>query len=190
MALLLNLLAFQIGWFACVLAAAPGLPWLGTGTALLIVAWHTLRLPAPAAELRLVAGVGVLGLLLDSLPVLTGLIDYASGTLIAGLPPHWIVAMWLLFATLPNISLRWLAGRPALAALLGALGGPLAYYGGVALGAARFSEPIWQPLALLAINWAIAMPLIMALATRHDGTAETGRRSVAPAGSATAERSE
>lgn len=98
--------------------------------------------------------------------------------------------MWLLFATLPNISLRWLAGRPALAALLGALGGPSAYYGGVALGAARFSEPIWQPLVLLAINWAIAMPLIMALATRHDGTAETGRRSVAPAGSATAERSE
>lgn len=190
MALLLNLLAFQIGWFACVLAAARDLPWLGTAIALLIVAWHVRRLPEPVIEFRLVLLIGLLGLLLDSLPVLLGLIDYASGTLIAGLPPHWIVAMWLLFATLPNISLRWLAGRPALAALLGALGGPLAYYAGVALGAAQFSAPPWQPLALLAINWAIAMPLIMMLAAHHDGTAETGRRIGSPAGSARAERSE
>jgi hypothetical protein len=190
MALLLNLLAFQIGWFACVLTAARDLPWLGTGIALLIVAWHVRRLPDPPAELRLVFLIGLLGLLLDSLPVLLGLIDYASGMLIAGLPPHWIVAMWLLFATLPNISLRWLAGRPALAALLGALGGPLAYYAGVALGAAQFSAPLWQPLTLLAVNWAIAMPLIMMLAVRHDGTAETGRRIGSPAVSARAERSE
>jgi hypothetical protein len=190
MTLLLNLLAFQIGWFACVLAAARDLPWLGTGIALLIVAWHILRLPAPAAEFRLVLLIGLLGLLLDSLPVLLGLIDYASGTLVAGLPPHWIVAMWLLFATLPNISLRWLAERPALAALLGALGGPLAYYAGVALGAAQFNAPLWQPLTLLAINWAIAMPLIMMLAARHDGTAETDRRIGSPDGSARAERSE
>jgi hypothetical protein len=29
MRLLVNFVAFQLGWFACVLGAAQGLPWLG-----------------------------------------------------------------------------------------------------------------------------------------------------------------
>ncbi len=170
--MLLNLVVFQIGWFACVLGGAYGLPWLGTVCALLIVTWHVSRLPQPSVELRLILLAGAIGLILDSLPVLLGLIHYTSGNLVSGLPPHWIVAMWLLFATLPNIGLRWLKNRGLLAALLGGLGGPLAYYAGVKLGAAQFTAPLWQALGLLAINWAIAMPLLMKLSDRFDGTLE------------------
>lgn len=173
---LFNLIAFQIGWFACVWAGARGLPWVGTGIALAIVALHLYGLPRPRAELVLILLVGVLGLLLDSAPVAFGLIDYASGTFYQGLAPNWIVAMWLLFATLLNVSLYWLRGRLVLGALLGALGAPLAYYAGARLGGADFAEPVWQGLALLALNWALAMPLMLVMARRFDGTVVgTGR---------------
>lgn len=186
MQLLANLIVFQCGWFACVLAAAHDYPWLGTAAAMLIVGWHLYRLPRPATGLALILLCGLLGLVLDSLPVALGLLHYHSGMLISDLAPNWIIAMWLLFATLPNISLRWLRGHMALAAGLGAVGGPLAYYAGIRLGAASFTEPAWQALLLLAANWAIAMPLIMALASRFDGTAETTRQNCVRTGSGTA----
>jgi len=38
-------------------------------------------------------------------------------------------------ATTLNVSMAWLRGRYALAAIFGAFGGPLAYYSGAKLGA-------------------------------------------------------
>jgi hypothetical protein len=35
-----NFVAFQTGWFACVLGAANGMPWLGVIVAVLVVGWH------------------------------------------------------------------------------------------------------------------------------------------------------
>ena len=63
--------------------------------------------------------------------------------------------------------LGYLHRRPWLAALFGAIGGPLAY-----LGAARgwdvvqFAQPQWHSLLALAAGWAVAMPLLAWLARR------------------------
>jgi membrane protein implicated in regulation of membrane protease activity len=62
-----------------------------------------------------------------------------------------------------NSALYWLAGRPLLAAALGAVGGPLAYFGGVGLGALAFPGGLAWALALIAVEWAIAMPLLLGL---------------------------
>ncbi len=162
-----NIVLFQVGWLACVLGAAQGLPWLGTGVAVAVVAWHALHAVRPAAELKLIAIVLLIGAVWDSLLVCLGWIAYAEGTFMAGVAPHWIWALWALFATTLNVSLRWLKQRPLLALLLGAVCGPLSYWGAVRLGAATFTQPT-AALIALAVGWALIMPALMMLAQRFD----------------------
>ena len=56
-------------------------------------------------------------------------------------------------------------------AALGAVGGPLAYLAGEKLGAITFNQPLFA-IAALAVIWAVAMPLLVVLATRMDGMSE------------------
>ena len=163
-----NILAFQIGWFACVLGGAHDLPWVGTGIALVIVAWHLTRAARPKQELLLVLSAAAIGALFDTLLVWLGWFTYSSGTLIAGTAPHWMVALWMLFATTLNLSLAWLKRRLFVAALFGAIGGPLAYLGGEKLGALNFASPT-AGLIALAIGWALLTPLLAMIAQRFDG---------------------
>ena len=55
-----NLVSFKVGWLACVLGGANGLPWLGALIALVIVTAHVLRAPLPATELKLIIAAGLL----------------------------------------------------------------------------------------------------------------------------------
>jgi hypothetical protein len=84
--------------------------------------------------------------------------------------------MWGLFATILNVSLRWLRGRWLIAAIAGGLGGPLAYYGGHRLGALEFGDQN-AALIALALGWAVVTPILVALSERFDGYAPvlTGR---------------
>ena len=59
MTIAFNLIAFKIGWLACVLGSANDRPWLGTMIALLVVAFHLSRATRPGAELRLVIAAGI-----------------------------------------------------------------------------------------------------------------------------------
>jgi hypothetical protein len=163
-----NFLAFQIGWFACVLGGAHDLPWVGTGIALVIVAWHLTRAARPKQELLLVLSAAAIGALFDTLLAWLGWLTYSSGTLIAGTAPHWMVALWMLFATTLNLSLAWLKRRLFVAVLFGAIGGPLAYLGGEKLGALNFASPT-AGLIALAIGWALLTPLLAMIAQRFDG---------------------
>jgi len=166
--ILINAAAFQLGWFACVLGGANQLPWLGTLVAVLIVYWHLSQAARPGREATLLAAVGALGALWDSLLVAAGWLEYPSGILLSNTAPHWIVAMWVLFASTLNLSLRWLRGRWALATLLGAVAGPLAYYAGAGLGGVVITEPL-PAFTALAAGWAVFVPLLIWLSTRFDG---------------------
>ena len=75
MNILFNAIAFQLGWFACVLGGANQLPWLGTLVAILIVYWHLNQAQRPGRELTLLAVVGALGALWDSLLVAAGWLE-------------------------------------------------------------------------------------------------------------------
>ena len=84
MQILVNLVAFKIGWLACVLGGAHGMPLIGTLIALAIVALHVANAAAPARELSLVLIAGFIGAAWDSAMAGSGLLVYASGTLFAG----------------------------------------------------------------------------------------------------------
>jgi hypothetical protein len=176
MAFVLNILLFQIGWFACVLGAAHGLPWAGALTALAIVAWHVVRARDPGRELTLVACAAALGVAFESLLVQSGWVRFGAGVVIEGAATYWMVALWALFATTLNVSLRALRPHAWLAALFGAIGGPLAYYAGARLGALEFVAT-GAGLAAIGAGWALLTPLLFRAALRLDGS---GARRVAP----------
>ena len=171
MKLLVNFVAFQLGWFACVLGAANGLPWLGPVVVAAVVALHLVTARRKRPELYLVLVAMVIGLVVDSLLLATGWLRYSAGLWLPGLAPYWIIAMWALFATTLNVSMGWMRGRPVLTLLMGAIGGPLSYLAGEKLGAIELTQPT-AALAALAVAWAIAMPLLMWLAARFDGVRE------------------
>lgn len=168
--MLVNIFLFQIGWFACVLSGATQRPWIGALMAIAIVGIHLLRAPVAEAEFKLVMIALAIGAVWDSMLVWLNWLHYSSGILIPHTAPYWIVLMWGLFATLLNVSLRWLRGRWLIAALAGSIGGPLAYYGGHQLGALEFGN---QNAALIAValGWAVITPILMTLSTRFDGFA-------------------
>jgi hypothetical protein len=167
-AIVVNAAVFQIGWLCCVLAGASQLPWLGTLTALLIVFWHVSHAPRPRNELLLILSAGIIGAIWDSLLVYAGWLQYPSGTLIEGTAPHWIIAMWLLFATTLNVSLSWLKERLLLATALGAIAGPAAYFAGYRLGGVQIPEFL-TAMTVQALGWAVFMPVLIYLSSRLDG---------------------
>ncbi|MBK1644012.1 hypothetical protein CKO25_04945 [Thiocapsa imhoffii] len=167
--IILNLVAFQIGWLACVLGGAHQQPWLGVVVVALVVAYHLKQCVAPGRELRLLLIMGVMGAVWDGMLVRFGFLDYPSGLFVAWLAPVWIIAMWVGFATTLNVSLAWLKGRWGLAVVLGGLAGPLAYYAGYRLGGVYFPD-LFVAMVVLAGGWSFLMPVSLWFAQRFDGT--------------------
>lgn len=161
--LLVNILAFQAGWWALVLGAARDHAGIGLAVVGLVLAWHLTRVRPGPAETALIASTALIGLAFDSLLLATGWVAFAGDALFGVLAPLWMVALWANFAATLNVSLRGLRARSWLAALLGGLGGPLAYWGGAGLGAMTLVEPLPALLAL-AVGWALVMPLLFRLA--------------------------
>ena len=162
---LLNIILFQIGWFACVLSGAAGTPRAGVAVAALVIMVHLLRSVERHKEVVLILLAMMIGAIWDSLLVSRGLLGYASGILVPDTAPYWIVVMWGLFI---NVSLRWLKHNYMLAALFGAVGGPLAYYSGQELGAVYFFNTN-TALVSLAIGWAVLTPFLLNLSNKLDG---------------------
>lgn len=172
---LINYIVFQLGWMAVVLGGTGSLHWVGTAIVIGIVGIHLSRASRPRDEFYLIAAALVIGAAWDSLLVWSGLLTYSNGVFHTDLAPHWIIALWALFATTLNISLRWLKGRWLLAIIFGATGGPLAYYAGYRLGAVEMTDSV-QALTALAFGWAMLMPLLMLLSQRFNGFAHLESR--------------
>jgi hypothetical protein len=162
MGLIKNFIGFQIGWFACVVGAAQGYPLVAVAVASIIVILHLLRDNNLYSELCLIISAVFIGIIWESLLLASGWLAYASSGS-ANIAPIWLVAMWALFATTINHSMAWLKNRYFLALLLGAVFGPLAFIAGENLGAVVFLDRT-MALTLLAVGWAVLMPLLLWLA--------------------------
>lgn len=164
-----NFILFQIGWFSCVIGGATtGYSWLGIIVVAAIITIHLARAVDMQKEITLIIVTMLLGTLWDSSLVMTGLFEFTNGTVINGLAPLWIIAMWGLFATTLNVSMKWMKGKYLLASAFGAIGGSLAYFAGQKLGAVVFSD---TTIALLAVaaGWSLIMPALMVVAERFNG---------------------
>ena len=165
-----NFVLFQLAWLAAVSGAAHGHVLAGCLVVVAVLACHLALAARPAREALLLLVAGLIGWAVESLQLRLGFIRYAGLAEGALWPPPWILLLWALLASTLNLSMRWLHGRPLLAALLAAVCGPAAFAGGARLGAATFID---MPAALgcMALAWALLMPMLLALAERLDGVA-------------------
>lgn len=163
---LVNFLLFQAGWFLCVLGAAGGRPLLAALAGLVPVLVHLALVRQPGREARLLLAALALGLVIDSLHLHTGVLRFPAGGPLLVLPPPWLLVLWLQFATTLHFSLAWITGRLLLALVFGAIGGPLAYWAGVRLGAAGFGPDLVRCLVQIGIGWVIAMAILLRLTAR------------------------
>jgi Protein of unknown function (DUF2878) len=166
--LLINFVAFQTAWFAVVLGAAHDFLWRGMLVAIAVVLLHLWMSRQPLRELQLVILAILLGTMWDSVVAANHIIHYPSGQFSPYIAPVWIMAMWALFATTLNVSLLFLRGRPLLAAAFGGIGAPLSFLAGMRLQALQFPDTTLA-MTVLAIGWALIMPVLMALSVRFDG---------------------
>jgi hypothetical protein len=149
---LLNALLFQLGWFACVLGGTP----VAQVFLPLYLVVHFTWISTDPREWRFTALVVLLGCALDAIAVSAGVFTFEGSSFL----PFWLVALWVLFATLVPHGLSWLQGRLWLAAAAGAAGGTLSYVAGLRLGVAE--APV-LPLAVgwWAIQWAVLLPSLL-----------------------------
>ena len=164
-----NIVAYQVAWFACVLSAAAGMPWIGAAAALTVVATHLSFIDRRAADLQLIGAAVVVGLIVDTVLLRSGELRFVSDTWPEGFAPYWMLSLWAAFATTLNHSLRWVVHRPMVATLLGAIGGPLAYLAGAKLGALQLAS-LQTALPLLGVAWGIAMLTLSLIAMRLQPT--------------------
>ena len=175
MNLLINVAAFKLGWLSSVFGGAQQLPWLGPLVVSIVVALHLARAERPRSELMLILSCGLIGAVFDSVLVAANWVTFPSGMFSDMMAPYWIVTMWMLFGTTINMSMRWMRGRPFLASAFGLVGGPLAYVAGHKIGGIQFVDQA-AAIAMLAVGWAVIMPLLMQLGERLDGVSPDSAR--------------
>jgi len=139
-------IAFDLYWTLVVLFRERGLViWL----ALAILACLMLS-PAHRMYAVLLAAAGSL---LDALWAMTGLIAFTG----ASLMPLWMVALWLMFATVWTQLTRTTTLPGWMLTLLATVGGPVAYLIGERLGAIEFLEPTFIVVSWMAPGWLVLM---------------------------------
>jgi hypothetical protein len=149
----------QAIWFLCVLGGN-----VGALFALPLLVLNIFLSQNRRADLQMIAFLLPIGVLIDSILQAIGFFSFTW----PGFPlPFWLAVIWAALAFLPHHSLAWMKNRILFSLLFGALGGPLAYFAGVRLGAATFHWSVLSSLALLAVIWAILWTGVMAIAARQ-----------------------
>jgi hypothetical protein len=167
----INIAFYQATWFAAVIGAARGWWWAGPALLTVFAIWQLATSAQRRADIELMAIAAIVGFIVDSVFVRCGLLQYATAVPFATLAPAWIVALWMSFALTLNHSLAYMKTHLPLAAVLGAVGAPLAY-----LAASRgwhailFTASPALALGVLAAVWAIVTPSLFWLADRRTRT--------------------
>jgi hypothetical protein len=152
-----NAVWFQSIWFCTVLGRETLLP-----IALALLVLHVVLARDPLVELRQLVLVGGIGMSADAVLSLTGVFQFAGGVLV----PLWLCCLWLAFAAALGRSLAWLANRPLLAVVAGAVAFPLNYWAGQRLGAVDFGYTLALTLTVLAATWSLLLPLMFRMMSR------------------------
>ncbi|MFT6422522.1 MAG: hypothetical protein ACJA2K_001248 [Thalassolituus sp.] len=143
---IVNAVAFQLCWFACVLG---GSLWAAGAVALFLM-WHSQVVKIH--EWRFIIAGTVAGFSIDSLWYSLGFIQFPNYNL--AVIPAWLMLLWLAFNCTLQHSLLTFFQRPWLIALISAIAAPFSYYAGSVMGAIELS-----PFGLIAVGlgWGILM---------------------------------
>ncbi len=157
-ALLGNFIGNQLVWLIAVDRAAADLAWPGVmagGVFVFACLWTARK---PKVEAQLIAVALACGLIVDGVASGGGWLIYAAPAPATGLAPPWILALWAALAVTLNVSMRRLQDHLWVALIVGAVGGPLAYWAAArGWGAVEFADPP-RAIAWLAGTWGLVLP--------------------------------
>tara|TARA_S200000501_G_C20866436_1_gene762075 strand:+ start:179 stop:688 length:510 start_codon:yes stop_codon:yes gene_type:complete len=155
---LFNIIGFQSCWWACVLGVVNDLQYLGPILMSVFLLIHLLFFKKNNKEIHLILGVGLFGVLVDTIFLNLNIVEYEYpiSNLIA---PLWIIYMWLGFASTINHSLYWLNNNYIIMFFSGLIFGPLSYIAGLEFGALNFEKSFFV-FVIIGFSWAIIMPII------------------------------
>lgn len=163
LALFVNFVSYNALWFACIFSGSSGYQWISVLAlaAVLVVHFKWITKNAPR-DWALVAASAGFGLLSDSLLSAAGIFSFHSGwpLLPAWVNPIWMITLWMGFSTTLYVIFGWMRHRIWLMVIMGATGGPGAYYAGDLLGALEMSDPLWVPMVLTGVQYGIALPVL------------------------------
>ena len=161
----IHLIFYQAAWWACALSGPFEAPFLGPITVCAQLLLWLFYVKDPARECVLILSLSLIGIVIDSTLLHLEVLIIPTYFLIQPpFPPLWLVSLWISFAIGLRSCLQNMQGRYLLAALLGIVGGPLAYSGGKALSALILSE---KALLVLACVWAGVFPLLLKISDHY-----------------------
>ena len=171
------MLFYQATWIASVAGAGRHLWWPGLAVLAAFAAWQLSVSRWRRADLALTVVVSAVGFCIDSTFRKLGLMVFVAPESWPEVAPLWLIALWTSFALALNHSLEFLQGRPLVAALLGGIGAPLAYWAaGSGWHALTLGDSPWLTVSVTGAIWAVLMPALSHLARqwrRFDAPAAT-----------------
>lgn len=146
---------YYIGWFGCVYLGKYGFSkwsfFFPLFLVTLLLVWRKLSLRVTG----LLILVAVLGMTFDAVMTAKGWIVFVDPDYV--ILPYWLISIWLLFLFVIPIMVPLFYSRLWLAAVLGAVFGPLSYASGNAMGVLSFQGPL--SMCLYAGFWGLYFPL-------------------------------
>lgn len=163
---ILIILGFQIVWFACAFGAAKEILYLPIIVGFVFIASIVLSTRQKKSLVYFILWSMLLGFLVDSVLLQHQLVQFKSlnPDPFNLYQPWWMTILWASFASSFSASFKWLESKYFLAAFLGGIFGPIAYYSGSQLGAIESISQ--QGLLFVGLFWLITMPLMLWLSIR------------------------
>lgn len=114
-------------------------------------------------------GLVVLGCLLELATVTFGVIRFTGTDWI----PLWLILLWVGFSGMALVVFDYLRKRFVIAAVLGAIFGPITYFAGERLGAAELQVNFLPALVVYSLFWSVMMVIIAAIVQPHRAPADS-----------------
>lgn len=160
----INQVFFQLSWYACVVGAANGFLWPAVVVVGLFAVWQLHPARMHPRDPFAVGAFVVAGLLIDTLWLRLGIVEYAMAWPSAGFIPAWLLLLWLALGMTVNHSLGVFRTRWRLFVLLATVGSPMSYSVAAGFGAVTWVAPSWLVIACMGPVWALAVGLLFRLA--------------------------
>ena len=147
---------YYLGWFGCVYFGRWGISNWSLIFPMMPMVYLLKSKTISIAQFLFLVKISMVGIIFDSAAYYFQWITFPNHQ--ASVIPTWLVSMWLLFATIFPLSHRLFKTKLGLAAVLGAIVGPLSYYSGVAFESISFGHR--NVLFIYAIFWGIYFPIV------------------------------
>jgi len=170
---------FQLAWPACVLGAAWGMLWPAALLISAMLAWQLHPARRHPGDLRALAAFVVVGFILDTLWIRSGVVAYAMPLPFEGVQPAWLTGLWVALGLTANHSLALFRRRWRLWVLLASIGSPLSYTMAARVGAVEWTAPDWVVVLCLGPVWAAITGLLFRVSGRESGASSGARHTAA-----------